>query len=149
MASHLLSYYFLPVSVYLLFSLRIFLRNITSDFKTSSSRQDLQDQTSTALDLIASEVRSSKRISTYLSLNPDLPSIDKKCLPGNMSDYLFSIELPRQVSQSDVYKSNLSSPDYYEKHFKDWQPNLNKLHECPYIVFYLRKKNRKMKAHMF
>ena len=131
------------IGVFVVFITLSFLRNITSDFKTSSSRQDLQDQTSTALDLIASEVRSSKRISTYLSLNPDLPSIDKKCLPGNMSDYLFSIELPRQVSQSDVYKSNLSSPDYYEKHFKDWQPNLNKLHECPYIVFYLRKKNRK------
>ena len=58
-------------------------------------------------------------------------------------EYLFSIELPRQATSKDTYTSNLSGSDYYTKTFKDWQPNLKKLHECPYIVFYLRKKIHK------
>ena len=37
-----------------------FLRNISSDFSTARSRQSLQDQSSAALDLIATEVRSSR-----------------------------------------------------------------------------------------
>ena len=116
-----------------------FLRNISSDFSTARSRQTLQDQSSAALDLIATEVRSSKRISTYLSKKADSPVIEKKCLPSTSGEYLFSIELPRQAPSKDTYTSNLRGADYYTKTFKDWQPNLKKLHDCPYIVFYLRK----------
>ena len=128
------------IGTFIVFVTFAFLRNITSDYSSSTTRQSLQDQSSSALDLIASEVRSSQRITTYLAQKADSPTIDKKCLPKQMGEYLFSIELPRQAPSNDVYTKNLTSTDYYTKHFKDWQPKLNKLHECPYITFYLRKK---------
>ena len=95
-----------------------FLRNISSDFSTSRSRQTLQDQSSAALDLIATEVRSSKRISTYLSLKQDSPVISKKCLPITSREYLFSIELPRQATSKDTYTSNLRVQTITLKHSK-------------------------------
>ena len=90
-----------------------FLRNITSDYSSSTTRQSLQDQSSSALDLIASEVRSSQRITTYLAQKADSPTIDKKCLPKQMGEYLFSIELPTSSVQRCLYQ-NLTSTDYYQ-----------------------------------
>ena len=91
------------LGTFIVFVTLAFLRNIASDYSSSSARQSLQDQSSTALDLIATEVRSSSRISTYLGQDSDKPIIDNKCLPNNMGDYLFSIELPRQALQGCIY----------------------------------------------